>query len=236
MLRELKWQKKLKAFHRSPSIGLSDGDEKCPRWTYRTLCSCFNAIQTALTAPDRKQVIIFQFLNKACVNGFSSDWTRCYVSRALWKHRRILNAKRMCQRWRWGLLETWCLEREASSSAPFVLKVTAQSVCLHYIQSCFMINRAVPQTGRSAVSVRAWLTAYLIFVMLWTTAQGAFRIPARSQTKRSLIRYFISLNRDAITPCCTQTIAGVDWNPHWILETILNKSKHLITLFTILYY
>ena len=62
--------------------------------------SYFNVIQFALTAADKNWVIILHcsFLNGACVNFFSTVWSQLYINRPLWKHLRMLNAKRMCQR------------------------------------------------------------------------------------------------------------------------------------------
>lgn len=60
----------------------------------------FNAIQFALTATDTKWVIILHcsFLNKACVNCFSTAWSQCYINSVLWKHLRILDVRSTCQR------------------------------------------------------------------------------------------------------------------------------------------
>lgn len=50
-----------------------------------TQCSYFNAIQFALIAADTKWVIILHcsFLNKACVNCFSTAWSQCYINSVL---------------------------------------------------------------------------------------------------------------------------------------------------------
>lgn len=59
--------------------------------------------------------------------------------------------------------------------------------------SWFMMYKETYLTNSLAVSVRAWLTAYLIIVMLSSTAQAAFSLPARGQTQLNLIEHFISL-------------------------------------------
>lgn len=59
--------------------------------------------------------------------------------------------------------------------------------------SWFMMYEETYLTNSLTESVRAWLTAYLIIVMLSTTAQAAFSLPARGQIQLNLIEHFVSL-------------------------------------------
>lgn len=104
MLKGLKQHKKTSKPSRDPPQSLCQKRMKsgCAK---ATRCSYFNLIQFASTAANTKWVIILQFvvflfLKRGLCKLFSTVWSQCYINSVLWKHQRILDAKRMCERQR----------------------------------------------------------------------------------------------------------------------------------------
>lgn len=91
-----------------------------------------------------------------------------------------------------------------------VLKVAPQTVCLSSLHPLSFYDIQDSISGQELGSECESLpTAYLIIVMLWTIAQGAFVLPAWSLSKQTLIQYFISLHQETIRARCSQTTAQV---------------------------
>lgn len=144
-------------------------------------------------------VVVFFFVEtnnkkkKPPANCLFSVWNQRYINRELWKHLRILKAKRICRQWRKELLWTLCLESEASSIVLCVFgrSCLRRSVYLHYNPSSFMAYRTTFRAKSSAASVRAKLTAYFMISMLSTIAQAAlwrlFQMPDKRRSPYSIL-------------------------------------------------
>lgn len=179
--------------------------------------SYFNVIQFALTAAVTKWVIISHchFFTKACVNCFPAVWSRRYINSTPWRHLRIPDTKRMCQRR--GVNSSkhiiWRVRR-AAQCTQCVLKVMAQTVCLSSLCPVLFYDvQDIISDHELGCERESGLTACLMIVLLWTTAQAAFSLPARSQksfrtaafSKNRAWSNFVRINlplSNATTPPC----------------------------------